>query len=113
MAKQKQQDERFHKEGSNSLFVSDTFVYDVDIYKLEPGRYNLEDSKTISVKTHSPEATNYFTKDNVKFRRETVLIAAPIKWLTDNNYTTEDAKTSKQPSKTKPAQRSVDDRKNG
>lgn len=69
-----------------TLVPNSSFVYEVTIFKFVSRSYNLEDSKTLASKTHSKDVVEYFTKSDIKFKREVTLVAAPESWLKENSY---------------------------
>jgi hypothetical protein len=76
----------FVNSSAHALLLHDSFVYSVEIYRTVPGRYNLEDSKTIQSKTFIKNSTEGFIKNGTSFVKKTQLAAAPLKWLTENKY---------------------------
>lgn len=77
---------RVFVKGEQLLFLADTFIYDVSLYKCAANSYNLEDSKTTTSKTYNKESVEYFTKDGVRFKKAVTLEGAPEAWLLKNKY---------------------------
>ena len=70
-----------------SLLLSAKFTYEVEVYRLSNNAYGIEDSKFISADKWIADSTEVVTKGDVRFKRLQRLIAAPEKWLIENNYT--------------------------
>jgi hypothetical protein len=75
----------FVKDGQQ-LFLASTFTYDVSLYKCERTKYNLEDSRTITSKTFVKDSLEYYTKDNMHYKKVVTLQGAPEVWLLKNKY---------------------------
>lgn len=69
-----------------SLSVSKTFIYEVDIFRITDKSFNLEESKYVSSAKFSEDVKESFVKDEVNFKRDTKLISAPIEWLKEKGY---------------------------
>jgi hypothetical protein len=72
--------------GEHKLVLAETFVFDVEIYRMTPTSYSLEDSRRLSGKEGQIESINYLYKDNVMFKNVTTMVGATKKWLQDKKY---------------------------
>lgn len=78
---------KFEQASTGKILACHTlFVYIYEVYKSSPGYFNLEDSKTIQSATYIKDSVDRQTKGKTTFRITTTLIAAPEKWLLENNY---------------------------
>jgi hypothetical protein len=75
-----------HKNTQEVLLCHTSFVYNIEVYKMQPRLYNLEDSKTMSSKTFLKDTTVYTHKKDILYKQHTTLVAAPQSWLLSNNY---------------------------
>lgn len=69
-----------------SLLLSPKFTYEVEVYRLWEKGFALEDSKHIMTSKFEKDITEVITKSDLRFKRYQRLVAAPEKWLNDNNY---------------------------
>lgn len=88
MAKQKsivKETKVFEKDG---LYLSEatTFVFETMVQKIANNVVSLEDSRTSTSTKPAVPKSEYTLKDGVGYLKTTSLIAAPLKWLTDNGY---------------------------
>lgn len=86
-SKSKKLDEWYYNSKEDrSLLLSSKFTYEVEVYKYIENSFNLEDSKYIQSTECCQDGKEVFTKEGVRFRKVQTLIAAPKKWLEENNY---------------------------
>jgi len=78
--------EYYSQHEDRHLMLAAKYVYDVEVYQFGPRSYNLFDSKYISSTEYSKDQVKYFTKEGVKFKTVTTLVAAPKKWLDHHGY---------------------------
>ena len=69
-----------------SLMVNDSFIYEVNIYKLVRNSYNLEDSKFIKGSNALDDDSSYTKNVGLVMRVERTMVAAPIEWLKQKGY---------------------------
>lgn len=95
MAKQRSQPKQKQKEQKQRVFgkedvkvsLASSFVYCVDIYKYNHNGVNLEDSRYVKSKEWQTNGVSYFIRDEIRYRKEIMLVAAPEQWLNENKYT--------------------------
>lgn len=86
MAKQTKEKRVYCNSSGETLLLHISFVYEIDIFKWVPGCYNLEDSRTVASEEQLNTAISIFYKGTIRFTKYTRLVAAPLKWLTENRF---------------------------
>ena len=74
--------------GSDSLYLTQQFIYQVDIYKLSNRRYELVNSRNFALAEYKDinKCTSTKLDNGDIIFKEVTLIGAPEKYLIEHNY---------------------------
>lgn len=90
------------KFNNNFISTSDTFIYEVDLFKYQNNTWNLENTKQYSCDKFIENLVEYqdWLYESFKIFKYTNLISAPINWIKENCVEVE-YETKKEKSKRK------------
>ena len=74
------------KFNDNFISISDTFIYEVDLFKYQDNTWNLENTKSYSCDKFIEDVVEFQKWIGIDFKifKYTTLISAPINWIKDN-----------------------------
>lgn len=81
----KKPQERWEK-GDQSLLVTSTFIYELEIYVNRPRSYNLEDTKLVKADEILDKTRKVVVSGKIRIIQNYRLAGAPLSWLKENNY---------------------------
>ena len=74
------------KFNDNFISISDTFIYEVDLFKYQDNTWNLENTKSYSCDKFIEDVVEFQKWIGIDFKifKYTTLISAPINWIKEN-----------------------------
>ena len=74
------------KFNDNFISISDTFIYEVDLFKYQGNTWNLENTKSYSCDKFIEDVVEFQKWIGVNFKvfKFVTLLSAPLKWLEKN-----------------------------
>lgn len=74
------------KFNDNFISISDTFIYEVDLFKYQDNTWNLEDTRSYSCDKFIEDIVEFqkWIGNDFKIFKFTTLISAPINWIKEN-----------------------------
>ena len=77
---------KHYKFNNNFILISDTFIYEVDLFKYQNNTWNLENTKLYSCDKFIENIIDFQQWVGVDFKvfKFTTLISAPLNWIKEN-----------------------------